>query len=264
MKRFTKVALVLVVVFLIVGLFCVIGSAAMGLTWNSFSNMVDEGRFSIDVGDIGNVGIKSNTDQAQSSLNNGQEYTQIEEKYNSLDIEFGYGTLEISYGDVEEIQIEQKDVKKYQCYVNEGTLHIEGNLKASIGIGNQDGKIVIVIPNDMVFDEVDFEIGAGQADVSGLKANKVDIEVGAGQMNITNLDVKELNAETGTGKLYAELVGKQTDYNYNLECGIGRLKVGDSTYSGLGTEQNISNPGAERFMDVECGIGQIEIKFQEQ
>lgn len=263
MKKFTKIAIILVVVFMGIGLFCVIGSFAMGLTWNSFSNMVKEGKFSFDVEDVGNVGIKSNTDQSQNILDNNQA-TEIKEKYNSLDIEFGYGTLEISYGDVKQVQIEQEDVKKYKCYVDEGTLHIEGNLKASIGIGNQDGKIVIVIPNDMVFDEVDFEIGAGQADVSGLKANQMDIEVGAGQMNITNLDVKELNAETGTGKLYAELVGKQTDYNYDLECGIGQLKVGNSTYSGLGTEQNISNPGAERFMDVECGIGEIEIKFQEQ
>lgn len=271
MKKFTKIAIIVVAVFMGIGLFCVIGSFAMGLTWNSFSNMVKEGKFSFDAEDIGNVGIKFNTDQSQNILDNNQlqtetdkEYTEIKEKYNSLDIEFGYGVLEITYGDVEQIQIKQENVKKYKCYVDEGTLHIEGNLKANISIGNQEGKIVIVVPNNMVFDEVDFEIGVGQADVSGLIANKVDIELGAGEMNITKLDAKEVNVETGAGELYAEVVGKQTDYSYNLECGIGQLKIGDSTYSGLGTEQNISNPGAERFADIECGIGEIEIKFQEQ
>ena len=255
MKRFTKIAIILAVVFLFIGLFCVICSFAMGLTWGKLSNMVDEGKFSFNVGDIGNVGVGSGTDQSQSGLKDGQ--------VQNLDIEFGYGVLEISYGDVEQIQIQQENVKRYECYVDDDTLHIEGNLKSNIGIGQQGGKIVIVIPNEMVLDEVDFEIGAGKANVSGLKANKVDIEIGAGEMNITALDTKELNAETGTGKLFAELVGKQTDYSYNLECGIGQLKVGDSTYSGLGTEQNISNPSAERFAEIECGIGEIEIKFQE-
>lgn len=269
MKKFTKVALGLAIAFLVISLFCVIGSVAMGLTWSDLTNMIDEGKFSFDTDDIGNVGFRFGTEQSQSLSEHNQvkqeadkEYAVVEENYNCLDIEFGYGNLEISYGDVEEIQIQQQNVKKYKCYVDEGTLHIEGNLKANIGIGNQAGKIVILIPKDIVFDEVDLEFGAGKAEVLDLIANKVDIELGAGEMNITKLDAKEFNAETGAGKLYAELVGKQTDYSYNLECGIGQLTIGDSTYTGLGTEQRISNPGAERFADIECGVGEIAIEFQ--
>lgn len=237
MKKFTKIALIIAAVFFFIGLFCVIGSIAMGFTWGKFSNMINEGKFSFDVGDIGD--------------------------YDSLDIEFGYGKLEISYGDVNQVQIDQKNVKNYKCFVDERTLHIEGNLKSKIGIHNQDGKITIVIPNNMSFNEVDMELGAGRADVTGLVAKKMNIEIGAGEMNIKNLDTEKLDAETGAGKLYAELVGSETDYNYNLESGIGKLKIGENTYSGLGTEQNISNPNAKRFMDMECGVGEIEIKFQE-
>lgn len=253
MKKFTKIALILAVVFLFVGLFCVIGSVAMGLTWGTFSDMVNDGKFSVNLGDVVDDDVKVSDNK-----------TEITEDYKNLDIEFGYGTLEISYGDVEQVQIEQDNVKNYKCYVEEGTLHIEGNLKANIGIGNQNGKIVIVIPKDMAFEEVDLELGAGLANVTGLNANSVDIEVGAGQMNITGLDAQKISAETGTGKLYAELVGKETDYSYNLECGIGQLKVGNSSYSGLGAEQNISNTGATRRLDLECGIGELQIEFQEQ
>lgn len=252
MKKFTKIALILATVLFFIGLFCVIGSVAMGLKWGTFSNMVHDGKFSFDIGDAGTLGIETSN-----------SHTEIEEKYDSLDIEFGYGTLEISYGDVKQVQIEQDNVKNYKCYVDEGTLCIEGNLKTNIGIHNQDGKIVIVIPNNMTFDEVDLELGAGRADVTGLTANKVNIEIGAGEMNIINLDTEKLDAETGAGRLYAELVESETDYSYNLESGIGQLKIGKNTYSGLGTEQNISNPGAKRFVDVECGVGEIEIEFQE-
>lgn len=248
MKKFTKIALILVVVLLSVGLVSVIGSFAMGLTWDSLGDMVNKGKLSFDLDDI----IEDN------------EFTAVQEDFHSLDIEFGYGTLEIKYGDVEKLQIKQKNVDKYRCYVEEGALHIEGNQKIKVNNSNYDGEITIVIPKNMVFQEVDLEVGAGKADVANLKANQVDIELGAGEVNVTGLDTKKFDAKTGAGKLYAELVGKQNDYSYELECGIGQLKIGDSSYSGLGTEQNITNAGAERFADIECGVGEIIIKFQEQ
>lgn len=248
MKKFTKIALILAVVLLSVGLVSVIGAFAMGLTWDSLGDMVNKGKLSFDLDDI----IEDN------------EFTAVQEDFHSLDIEFGYGTLEIKYGDVEKLQIKQKNVDKYRCYVEEGALHIEGNQKIKVNNSNYDGEITIVIPKNMVFQEVDLEVGAGKADVANLKANQVDIELGAGEVNVTGLDTKKFDAKTGAGKLYAELVGKQNDYSYELECGIGQLKIGDSSYSGLGTEQNITNPGAERFADIECGVGEIIIKFQEQ
>ena len=248
MKKFTKIALILAVVLLSVGLVSVIGAFAMGLTWDSLGDMVNKGKLSFDLDDI----IEDN------------EFTAVQEDFHSLDIEFGYGTLEIKYGDVEKLQIKQKNVDKYRCYVEEGALHIEGNQKIKVNNSNYDGEITIVIPKNMVFQEVDLEVGAGKADVANLKANQVDIELGAGEVNVTGLDTKKFDAKTGAGKLYAELVGKQNDYSYELECGIGQLKIGDSSYRGLGTEQNITNSGAERFADIECGVGEIIIKFQEQ
>lgn len=272
MKKFTKIALILAVVLFSVGLVSVIGSFAMGLTWDSLGDMVDKGKFSFDFSnadeqlyfDINQEQEDMVQDNMQSPEKEDNGFNAVQEDFHSLDIEFGYGTLEIKYGDVESVQIKQKNVDKYRCYVEEGALHIEGNLNTKVGITNQNGELTIVLPQNMVFQEVDLEFGAGKADVAGLKANQVDVELGAGKMNITGLDTRDFNAQTGAGKLYAELVGKQTDYSYELECGIGQLKIGDSTYSGLGTEQSISNQGSERFADIECGIGEIKIKFQEQ
>ncbi len=263
MKKFTKIALILAVLLFGVGLVSVIGSFAMGLTWDSIDDMVNKGKFSFDLDDIIEQDEMQHSD-VQLQEKDDKAFTIVQENIHSLDIEFGYGFLEIKYGDVEKPQIKQKNVDKYRCYVEEGTLHIEGNLKTKVGIANQDGEITIVVPKNMVFQEVDLEFGVGKADVASLKANQVDVALGAGEMNITGLDTKDFDAQTGAGTLYAELVGKQTDYSYELECGIGQLKIGDSTYSGLGTERNISNQGAERFADIECGIGEVEIKFQEQ
>ena len=280
MNKFTKMALILAVVLLSVGLVSVIGAFAMGLTWDSLGDMVNKGKLSFDLDDIifdeehtddrpENINsdkgqIETQNSNIQSQRKEDNEFTAVQEDFHSLDIEFGYGTLEIKYGDVEKLQIKQKNVDKYRCYVEEGALHIEGNQKIKVNNSNYDGEITIVIPKNMVFQEVDLEVGAGKADVANLKANQVDIELGAGEVNVTGLDTKKFDAKTGAGKLYAELVGKQNDYRYELECGIGQLKIGDSSYNGLKTEQKISNPGAERFADIECGVGEIIIKFQEQ
>ena len=263
MKKFTRIALILSVVLFTVGLVSVIGSFAMGLTWDSLGNMVDKGKFNFDFSnDDGQLYF--DIDQEQEDMVQDNDFTAVRENFHSLDIEIGYGVLEIKYGDAEKLQIKQKNVDKYRCYVEEGVLHIQGNQKLKVNKSNHDGEITIIVPKNMVFQEVDLEVGAGKADVEDLKANQVDIELGAGEMNVTGLDAKEFDAKTGAGKLYVELVGKQTDYSYELECGIGQLKIGESSYSGLKTEQKISNQGAERFADIECGIGEIIIKFQEQ
>ena len=51
MKKFTKIALILAVVLFSVGLVSVIGSFAMGLTWDSLGDMVDRGKFSFNFKD---------------------------------------------------------------------------------------------------------------------------------------------------------------------------------------------------------------------
>lgn len=248
MKKFTKVALILATIFAVIGVFCLIGSVALGLTWGKFADMVSDGKLSFGPGIFYREELEGT-------------HTDIEESCSNLDIEFGAGTLEIYYSDVEQIQIEQENVSNFKYYIDEDTLHIEG--KPKWGIADSDGSIVVVIPNGMIFQEVDLEIGAGEADVDGLLVHTANIEVGAGEANITNLDVRELKAETGAGQLYVGLLGAEEDYNYDLECGIGEIEVGNNSFGGLGREQSIRNPGAERFLDIECGVGEIQIEFKD-
>lgn len=251
MKKFTKVALIFAVVFAIIGAICIVVSFTLGLTWDKVSGMVREGKF--------NFAISSNGFYVEESEGT---VTTVDEDFRNLDIEFSAGTLEVVYADVEEVEVQQENVHGFKRYVKEHTLHIEGGTK--IGLNNAGGTIIVRIPKDMTFHEVDLEFGAGEAKLTGLVADSVDIEVGAGEAKLIGLDVKELNAETGAGELYAELVGSETDYNYDAECGIGEIKIGTTSISGLGGSKETRNPGANRFMDLECGVGQIQIEFQNQ
>lgn len=249
MKRLTKIALIIASVLVGIGFLCMIVSFALGLTWGGFSDMVEDGKF--------NFAFDSDGFYKEGSEGTIQT---VEKEFRNLEIEFGAGMLEVSYGNVEEVQVQQEDVRGFKCYVEDYTLHIEGN--NNFGISNNDGTIQVLLPENTTFDEVDMEIGAGQANLEKIVANSVDIEVGAGEANLIGLDVKELNAQTGAGELYVQLVGSEADYSYDAECGIGELIIGQTSISGLGGSKNVSNPGASRYLDLECGIGQMQIEFQ--
>lgn len=252
MKKLTKITLIIAAIVGVIGICCLIGAVSMGLTWGTFTNMVKDGKLSFGTGMTWNSGTDGKADGS---------ITEVDEMFGSLDVELGAGKLEIYYDDVEKVQVEQEETPGFKCYVDDDTLHVEGGQR--LGVNNNRAKIVIRIPQNYSFAEFELEVGAGEATVDGLAAQEASINVGAGKASVTNLDAKDISAETGAGELYLEVVGKQEDYSYNLECGIGELKVGEDSYGGLGSEQKIKNQDAERVLDAECGIGKIQIDFTE-
>ena len=252
MKKLTKIALIIAAIVGVIGICCLIGAASMGLTWGTFTDMVEDGKLSFGTGEMWSSVIDGKSD---GSL------VEVDEVFGSLDVELGAGKLEIYYDDVEKVQVEQEETPGFQCYVEGGTLHVEGGQR--LGVNNNRARIVIRIPRNYSFAEFDLEVGAGEATVDGVIANEASIDVGAGEAKITNLDAKEIDAGADVGELYIQLVGKQEDYSYNLECDIGAVQIGEESYTGLGTEKKIKNPDAKRFLEADCNIGEVQIDFTE-
>lgn len=249
MKRFIKFSLILASVFALIGVFCMIAAFSMGMNWNQLIDMVQNGEFAIQSDDF----IK---DHNYSKHEDHHDH----EKCSDLDIEFLAGKLNIMYDDVDSIEVKQEGMENFSSKIDGNTLKIRGG-KKGITKG-YSGYITIVIPEGYVFENVDMEIGAGQAEINDLCAESLDIEVGAGQAELINLDVQYFSASTGAGQIEAELAESEEDYNYDVECGIGEIKIGKNSYGGFGRDTHIENPGAKREMDIECGVGQIVIEFQ--
>ena len=244
MKRFTNVALIKAGIMAGITLVCMIGAVTLGFTWGTLSDMVLDGKFS-----FGSDG------KADGSI------TEVEEAIGSLDVELSAGKLEIYYDEVEKIQVDQVETPNFQCYVKNGTLHVEGGQR--LGTNNNVASIVIRIPRNYSFEEFELEVGAGEATVDSVIADEASISVGAGKASITNLDAKDIDAEAGAGELYIEMVGKKEDYSYNLECDVGTIRIGDESYTGLGTEKKIKNPNAKLFLEADCDVGKVQIDFTE-
>ena len=54
----------------------------------------------------------------------------------------------------------------------------------------------------------------------------------------------------------------QSDFNYDVECGIGSVKIGNEEYGGVAFNKTIHN-GQNREIEISCGIGEIQLSFEQ-
>lgn len=260
MKRFTKVAFIIAAVVGGIGICCLIGAVAKGLSWRQLANMAADGSFSFGPEDFADFVIGDGRNETKDVQVKGS-VTQVEEAFGSLDVELGAGKVEISYADVEKVEVEQEEISGFRCYVEESTLHVEGGKR--FGVNNNRAKIVIRIPRNYSFAEFELEVDAGEATVDGIVASEASINVDAGKATVKKLAAKKVDASADAGELYLEVVGKKEDYSYNLECDVGTIQIGEESYTGLGAEKKIKNPNAERFLEADCDVGNVQIHFTE-
>jgi len=250
MKRFTKIALITSLVMAVFGIACLMGAYSMGMTTTSLIHMFKMGKFSFGPGDTHMMYDKDEE----------YDFSGVTQSFHSIDLDFGAGTVEISYGDVRDIGIYSKGLGSISKTVSRGVLELEGSNPGSEGAY---GEWRIVIPKDKKLKSVKLELGASKAKIVDLKAETVEIELGVGEAVFQNLDAQRIVAENGVGKMELQLVGKEEDYNYQVECGIGSIVIGEKSYSGIGDSEIIVKEDAEKIVNLESGIGKITVDFTE-
>ena len=156
-------------------------------------------------------------------------------------------------------------------------VRIEGDLDV---IDNSDASLVIILPRDVELEtlylevgasevnicDVDaadfyFDVGAGQANLSNVFVSRFDLEVGAGEAVVKNLSANKVDVEVGVGKVDIEIAGAEPEYSYAVECGIGDVTVGTRSFGGMGGKQSVTNLYATKEINVDCGIGSVEMYF---
>ena len=213
-----------------------------------------------------------------------------------LDIELGGCELEIQPSENENVYITTENIGKFQAYQEEKELKIKATRKAKED--TQSCKIILYLPVNYAWEKIGIEVGAGAVRIQKLTAAEIELEVGAGQilaeyleaqeadlsvgageirvddMKILNLNISvgmgnfagagviegKAQAECSMGNLSLRLAGAQTDYDYEIECVMGNISLGDKKYNKKVQEQTINN-GAGRKISLECSMGNIEVTF---
>ncbi len=219
-----------------------------------------------------------------------------------LDIEVGGCVLETLPSGDDSFYVEVEKAYKFQGYVEDDTLYIKASNGAKTWNRMGSCKITLYVPEYFWFGTVDMEMGAGVLEFSDLRAEGgiflqvgagqilidniqsevVTLEIGAGEVELKNMEVwGMLSAEVGMGNFEAagvimgevfiecsmgnvnlELADGEQDYNYNLECAMGNIDIGDRSYSGLAKEMTLDNC-AWTTVDIKCAMGNVTVTFAE-
>ncbi len=217
-----------------------------------------------------------------------------------LQIEIGGAALYLCESEDDCFRIWTEGSGTYRSYEKNGTFYLEGNLdKRWIKNGINDGeKVYLYLPKGMVFHEADIDIGAGLVEINTLSADEISLTAGAGKISAekltcTGLDVetgageavlsgvtaqkldvenglgntyikgsisREIDVECGMGNTQLELTGSENDFNYDIECAVGSIRIGGMKYGALAEDVYINNRAAGEC-SVECSMGTISITF---
>lgn len=218
---------------------------------------------------------------------------EITSEIHSLDVQINAADFKIVSAD--EFLVES-NLKFLSVSEKDGVLKIADEAKSNSNYTNSI--LTLYVPDDTVFDDVDIETGATKMTVDALSASSVelklgagdvrfesinasseiDIKGGAGQITIVSGTLNELSVEMGMGELNLTaavlgdsdlklgvgesnitLIGSKDDYKVDVEKGLGNITVDGKTVTDFGSSGNGQN-----HIEIEGGVGTINLKFQEK
>ena len=262
--------------------FCII-ALCFGVTFSQFEKAYPNG-----IGIIRKNYVSFDDDWDDDELDDtenvvsGEVFSGVE----NLKLDIGASEVRIKKGTDDKIHVDDSRMKTenavQKTLSDDGkTLEITTKMRSSFkNVRNVKGTLVIYLPKDYKFDQMDMEYGAATAEIDGLNAKSLKIESGASGCTIKNADIEELDVETGAGSLdfygtvekevdidcgagrvTLNLEGKVEDYNYELDSSAGSVEIGeDIDLGGLSTEKSIDN-GSKRTIEISNGAGSVEIRF---
>ncbi len=144
----------------------------------------------------------------------------------------GIGTIKV--------YVPKKRLKEVSFEIGAGTLYIE----------------------DIRSDEFSVDVGAGEVDIDCFKAGEAELKCGAGSICAAGDVDYQIEIACGVGEIQYTASGYEKEYNYDIECAVGRVACGESEYSGLNGDRKIDN-GARKEMEISTGVGSVIIDFDE-
>lgn len=237
----------------------------------------------------GILGLNKNNETIASNMST----TDFENNYiEILDIDVAYTNLTIKTGEFLKVETNNTNIS---CKQSNQKLNIEENRHKWFSNHNNE-ELVIYIPENLEFEKVkinagagkisikklttknlDFELGAGETKIESLNVlnncnieggtgivdilygeiNNLDLDMGVGEINLTANITGRSNIEAGVGKLNIKMLENKNDYKIKVDKGIGSVKIDGTEISNQAIYGNGKN-----YIEVDGGIGSININFE--
>ncbi len=275
MKKFTKIALIVILVTGVIG-GCLMGA---GLVFGGSLRSVNGNfgnsrlyhflcRMDRELGDDHwdieddfddyhhrgkNLGQSSET--TEGSVSQSFPASEVE----SLDIEMHVGKIEIRTMQEDEIRISGlsgSDLIEFDAEDREVVLEKPYN-----DYGVQE-TVVIEIPENKVFSSFDAHVDAGQFAVSGkLSVRECDLSLTSGEIKMDLLDAQETDVEVVSGNMDITHTGKLEDYAVSVQRASGQLLLNGEEYAGTANAR-YGTMGSMKKIDIESTSGSIAVNFE--
>ena len=269
MGKITKRLLIAAIICIAVGCVISIGAACGG--------GISEVREMMKNGGI-HIGI-SGDDFADWNTNTEHRFSLEDISVPNLELKLGAGEFEIKESETTDILI--KSGMPIKAQVDGDTIKIHTKDSVQFISWGSSGVISIEVPKGTHFGDVDMKIGAGKIECENVSAQKLSLEVGAGEIIMSESDTKEMAVNVGMGSFIFHgnvngdiemdcgmgnaqlwLDGTEEDYNYEIDCDMGNITVGNHSYGGVSAKQYIDN-NAAYDIEMDCGMGNVELYFND-
>lgn len=161
------------------------------------------------------------------------------ENVNTLDIDVKAVDLVIKKGN--KLLVESNN-KYINCQQDENKLVIKE--KKHNSWNNKNNKLIITIPEDMIFDAFRLDAGAGKIEIDTINAENAVIDLGAGKVDIDILNISnKLDLEAGTGKV---TILDGSINNLDLDMGVGKVTINSKLIGNI---------------DIDAGVGSLELNL---
>ena len=195
------------------------------------------------------------------------EYGNIEQRaflpseIDSIDIEMYSGMVEIRTIQEEEIRISgltDQDFLELDTEDRELTLEREYNDYGAMK------DVIIEVPESKVFSALDVHLESGQFLSTGkLSVRECDLSLMSGNMEIELLDAQETDIEMASGDLSVTQTGRLDDYAVWAKCSSGHLVLNGEEHAGT-TNARYGTAGSLKKIDIESSSGSVAVSFENQ
>lgn len=198
------------------------------LTWDSFAmERWDRNDFGVE--------IEGDEKEKVSVLQQGQEVKLVSKKVGE----------------------KQEEPRTVTFYYPENTSFREVDIE--IGAGSAE------LMDAITADEFSFTVGAGEGNAyDRINAGEISLEVGVGVLDLDVIEAWEIDGECGMGSLDATFAGREEDYFIKTEGGLSSIVIGGNELGGIAGNHSFGNKGAAHTAEFECGMGSINIDFEEE
>lgn len=202
-----------------------------------------------------------------------------------LDVELSWDAFVMESWDKNEFGVEIEGDEKEEVSVLQQGQEVKLASKKPGEKHEEPRTVTFYYPENTSFREVDIEIGAGTAELmdaitaddfsftvgagSGssydrINAGEISLEVGVGVLDLDIVEAWEIDGECGMGSLDATFAGREDDYFIRTEGGLNSMTIGGNELGGVTGNHSFGNKGAAHTVELECGMGSINIDFEEE